>query len=182
MVIDLDQEIPDPQWPKDIKVQTFKEYSDLRAIFAAITDAFKDHWGYVESDQEERFKRWQHFIENSDDFDPELWFIAMDGDEIAGVAICLPRMGENSDMAVVETLGVRRPWRRRGLALALLQQSFISFKGVNKKQAGLGVDADSLTGATRLYEKAGMHVAQEVATYEKVLRPGEEISVQNAEG
>lgn len=178
MEIDLDTEIPEPQWPAGITVRTFKEYPDLREIFSAIMDAFKDHWGYVDSSEEERYKRWHYFIENSDDFVPELWFIAMDGDQIAGVEICLPRMGENADMGVVETLGVRRPWRRRGLALALLQQAFIQLKQRGKKQAGLGVDADSLTGATRLYEKAGMRVAQEIATYEKELRLGEDISVQ----
>jgi hypothetical protein len=47
---------------------------------------------------------------------------------------------------------------------------------------GLGVDADSLTGATRLYEKAGMHVVRELATYEKELRAGEELARQSVEG
>lgn len=84
-------------------------------------------------------------------------------------------------MGWVGTLGVRRPWRRKGVALALLHHSFAAFQGIGKQRAGLGVDASSLTGATRLYEKAGMHVARQFDRYEKVLRPGRDISTQSVD-
>jgi ribosomal protein S18 acetylase RimI-like enzyme len=76
-------------------------------------------------------------------------------------------------------LGVRRPWRKRGLGLALLHHSFNEFYRRGKRKVGLGVDAQNLTGALRLYEKAGMHVDQAYDTYEKELREGTEISVQS---
>lgn len=81
-------------------------------------------------------------------------------------------------MGWVHQLGVRRPWRQRGLGLALLQQSFAALHQRGRLRVGLGVDADSLTGATRLYEKAGMKVVRQYDTYEKELRPGHSISRQ----
>jgi ribosomal protein S18 acetylase RimI-like enzyme len=105
----------------------------------------------------------------------------MDGPEIAGVSLCYPRIDEDPEMGWVGTLGVRRPWRRRGLALALLQHSFniLAKRGVRK--AGLGVDAHSLTGATRLYEKAGMRSDPrwQFSQYEKELRPGKDLSTHD---
>jgi ribosomal protein S18 acetylase RimI-like enzyme len=79
-------------------------------------------------------------------------------------------------MGWVSTLGVRRPWRRRGLGLALLQHSVHCFWQNGKQRAGLGVDAENLTGALDLYKKAGMHVHRKFNLYEKELRPGIEIA------
>ena len=78
------------------------------------------------------------------------------------------------------TLGVRRPWRKRGLGLALLYHSFGEFYKRGNRVISLGVDAASQTGATRLYKKAGMHVASEYVSYEKELRPGREPEVEFA--
>jgi ribosomal protein S18 acetylase RimI-like enzyme len=79
----------------------------------------------------------------------------------------------------VRSLGVRRPWRKRGIGLALLRHSFNEFYRRGKRKVGLGVDAQNLTGALRLYENAGMHVDQAFDFYEKELRPGTEISLQS---
>jgi len=76
---------------------------------------------------------------------------------------------------------VRRPWRRKGLGLALLLHSFGEFYRRGRRRVGLGVDAQSLTGATRLYEKAGMRVARVYNTYEKELRPGVDLSTQSVQ-
>jgi len=178
MNINLDQEPPPPVWPDGITLRTFREMPDLRALYLAEHDAFRDHRGFVEGDTEERLARWQHFIENDPYFDPDLWFLAMDGDEIAGVAVCESHTGDDMSIGLVDTLGVRRPWRRRGLGLALLLHSFHELRGRGKAIATLGVDAQSLTGATRLYEKAGMYVYRRMAMYERELRGGEEISTQ----
>lgn len=87
-------------------------------------------------------------------------------------------------MGWVSTLGVRRPWRRRGLGLALLQHSFNELHRRGLRKIGLGVDAQSLTGATLLYEKAGMHpdLSRQIDLYEKELRPGIELGTQTTEG
>ena len=81
-------------------------------------------------------------------------------------------------MGWVGTLGVLRPWRKSGLGLALLRHSFNEFYRRGKHKVGLGVDAENLTGALRLYQNAGMHVHQTFDNYEKELRPGVEISTQ----
>ena len=109
-------------------------------------------------------------------FDPTLWFLAMDGDEMAGVSLCVPKLTEDPEMGLVNVLGVRRPWRGRGLGLALLQHSFVELHKRGAKRVSLGVDASSLTGATRLYEKAGMSVTRQFDAYRKVLREGKDIT------
>jgi GNAT superfamily N-acetyltransferase len=78
----------------------------------------------------------------------------------------------------VNWLGVRRPWRRRGLALALLHHTFGECYRRGLQKVALGVDASSLTGATRLYEKAGMHVFRQWNTYQKELRAGKDLTTQ----
>lgn len=75
-------------------------------------------------------------------------------------------------------LGVRRPWRKRGIALALLRHSFSELRRRGKTSVKLGVDSHSLTGATRVYERAGMSVSMEIRSYEKELRPGVDLSTQ----
>ena len=147
-------------------------------------ESFKDHWGFVEGSFEEEYERWMHRIRNDEHFDPALWFLAMDGDEIAGMSLCWRSAFDDPDMGWVGTLGVRRPWRRRGLGLALLQHSFGEFYRRGKPRAGLGVDAQNLTGAMRLYTKAGMHSdpRHQHSSYEKELRPGVELSTQAVEG
>jgi ribosomal protein S18 acetylase RimI-like enzyme len=97
--------------------------------------------------------------------------IAWDGDQIAGFSLNRYRMGSGW----IGTLGVRRPWRKRGLGEALLLHSFGEFYRRGTKTVGLGVDAQNPTGATRLYQKAGMYPASEFVIYEKELRPGREI-------
>ena len=152
---------------------------DERMTIQAARDSFHDHWGYVEQPFEEEFERWTHFMKNAPDFDPSIWFLAMDGDQIAGVSLCLTETNGDPDMGWVGTLGVLRAWRRKGLGLALLRHSFDEFYRRGKRRVGLGVDAHSLTGATRLYEKAGMRVARQYATYEKEVRPGKDLSTQS---
>ena len=102
-------------------------------------------------------------------FDPTLWFVAEEGDEIAGVALCSWHQSGDPQFGWVNVLGVRRPWRKRGLGLALLLHAFAEFGRRGATRVGLGVDAENTTGAVRLYERAGMSVARRNDTYEKVV-------------
>jgi ribosomal protein S18 acetylase RimI-like enzyme len=137
------------------------------AVWEAQNESFRDHWG----SHDVPLSEWQHGKFNREDFDPTLWVIAWDGDRVAGFSQNRYRMG----IGWVSTLGVRRPWRKKGLGLALLLQSFGEFYKRGKTTIGLGVDASNPTGATRLYHRAGMYVASEFLTYEKELRPGREV-------
>ena len=178
MLIEMDGSLPEPVVPEGVTIRTFVRDWDMRALVLADRDAFQDHWGYVEHPFEEDYQEWVHWIDNDPDHDQSLWFLAMDGEEIAGMSLCRPKRVEDTGMGWVDSLGVRRPWRRRGLALALLHHSFGEFYRRGKRKVGLEVDAQSLTGATRLYEKAGMHVDRQYVMYEKELRPGRDLSTQ----
>ncbi len=181
MVIELNQPIPQPIWPAGIALRTFADRNDLNAVYRAFDDAFKDHWGHVDQPEEESIERWEHWIHGDKHFDPNLWFLATDGDQIAGICICRPVEYGDPDMGWVNILGVRRPWRRQGVGLAMLHHAFRQFQQRGRLKAGLGVDASSLTGATRLYEKAGMHIARQFDSYEKVLRLGRDIRLRTLE-
>lgn len=179
MMKDLDETPPQPKWPEGIQIQTFADFNQLETIIKAVDEAFEDHWGYVDrSGDMERMKRLRHQIENDEDFDPSLWILAMDGEEIAGLSLCDPKLGTDRETGMVDVLGVRRPWRRKGLGLALLHHTFCEFLKRGYKRVALGVDTQNLSGATRLYKKAGMEVAREFVVYEKELRAGEELSKQ----
>lgn len=178
MAIELDQEPPKPKWPDGITVRPMKGLQEARDVVWAVDDAFRDHWGYVEQPFEKELEHWLHFMEHEERFDPGLWYLAMDGDQIAGVSLCMRDSREDEDMAWIRTLGVRRPWRRKGLGLALLHYSFGQFFQLGKARVGLGVDASSLTGATRLYERAGMRPIRQFDTHQLILRPGRDVSTQ----
>ncbi len=178
MMIEFDQEPQQPILPGDIRIEKIDIGNELKDALIALEDGFRDHYGFVERPIEEMLKLWQHHLENSKNFDPTLWYLAKDGDEIAGVCRNSPSMPEDPDMGWVNQLCVRKPWRRQGLGMALLLTAFNEFYRRGKKRAGLGVDATSLTNATRLYEKAGMHVTKEYDTYEFELRAGKDLTTK----
>lgn len=168
-----------PVWPEGITVRTYDPETDAEAVYRADTESFRDHFGFVEELYEEGFARFKHFMTGYESFDPTLWFLAVEGDQIAGICLCRPNSYEDPDLGFVSTLGVKREWRKRGIGLALLHHAFAEFYHRGKRKAGLGVDAENLTGALRLYEKAGMHVHMAFDLYEKVIRSGREISVES---
>jgi GNAT superfamily N-acetyltransferase len=180
-VMRIEMETPPaaPIWPEGIHLRTFNPETDMEAVYQAEVDAFRDHFGFVEEPYDEGLARFKHLETGYEGFDPSLFFLAMEAGQIAGFSLCPPCSYEDYSLGWVGTLGVRRPWRKRGLGLALLQHSFAEFYRRGKRKVGLGVDADSLTGALRLYEKAGMHIHQAFDLYERELRPGMEIRVES---
>lgn len=160
-----------PQWPAGLMVRHKIPGQDEVEIYRAFDETFRDHWGYVEVPFEEGFRRFmQRDVINNSAYDPTLWFVAMDGQEIAGYAICREVQSQRTKIGYVDKLGVRARWRQRGLGLALLQHSFNAFLQRNIQEVRLDVDAESRTGATKLYEKAGMTSYLQKAIYQKVLR------------
>lgn len=172
MTIELEGALTTPIWPEGIVVQTVDLREDLERPLRALNEAFQDHYGHVDGDFEERLEQQRHNLESDPDYSPELSFLAMDGDRIAGACFCAPQSGVNATVGYIGSLGVLQPWRKRGLGLALLHHAFSIFKQKGKVGAALHVDAQSLTGATRLYEKAGMQVDQLSHEYQLELRPG----------
>jgi mycothiol synthase len=178
MLIEMNAPLPEPEFPEGIILRTYNSATDAEAVYRAEMEAFRDHFGHVEEPFEDGLKHWKYRREH-EGYDPTLFFLALDGDEIAGINFCRTHAQYDSEMGWVGSLGVRRPWRRRGLGLALLRHSFNEFYRRGKRKVGLGVDSQNLTGALRIYENAGMHVVQAEDYYEKELRAGTEITTQS---
>ena len=164
MEIQMREAPPHPDWPPGLTIRNVIPGTDDRPLFDALEDAFVDHWG----DSPWDFETWRIRRFETEDFDPTLWFLVMDGDNIAGAAISRFR----GEYGWISQLAVRRPWRRLGLGLALLLQSIGEFYRRGMSKVGLTVDAQNPTGATRLYERAGMHMTNEYIVFEKELHPG----------
>jgi len=164
MGIEFDGALPEFDWPEGISVRTFVPGQDDARVYAAQQEAFEDHFEHA-SWPYESWRAWA-FTES---FDPALWWIAEEGDEIAGVCLGRGEAGAAGELGWVNVLGVRRPWRRRGVGRALLVNAFAEFRARGKRGAGLGVDGLNPTGAVALYERAGMHVVRRYDQYRKPL-------------
>ena len=169
MEINLTAPPASPNFPEGIELRPFVKDEHARAVLDAQNESFRDHWG----NHAETYEQWAPRKFGRREFDPSLWMIAWEGPsgEIAGFSQNSYRGG----IGWIGTLGVRRPWRKRGLGEALLLHSFAEFYKRGTTTIGLGVDAQNPTGATRLYQKIGMHAVSEFVVYEKELRAGREI-------
>ncbi|HEY42779.1 MAG TPA: GNAT family N-acetyltransferase [Anaerolineae bacterium] len=178
MVINLQSSPASPDWPRGIALRNYHHPQDAETVYRIEDEIFRDHWGYVQQPFESGYERWLHHATGRSDFDATLWKLAMDGKEVAGLLRCRPQGDLDPEMGWVSVLGVCRRWRGRGLGLALLQHAFSEFHRRGKKRVGLSVDAENTTGASRLYEKAGMYIEQQYTIYEIELRRGREIATQ----
>ena len=139
-----------------------------RQIWDAAQEAFRDHWNYI-PEPEEEYQRWL----KGPEFDPGLWKVAWEGDEVCGTVLNFVNEKENEEYqrrrGYTEAISVRRPWRRRGLARALLTRSLQMFEDMGMEEAALGVDAQNTSGALRLYESVGFRVEKHDTIYRKRL-------------
>jgi mycothiol synthase len=161
MTIELQEPPPEPQWPLGLEPRPFQR-EHAEAFNNATDEAFAEEWSHTPWTFED-------FLRNRVDAPGaslDLWLAVWDGDEIAATMICDALRNERG---WIGSIGVRKPWRRRGLGLALLHHAFTEFWRRGERTVGLGVDAENLIGATRLYERAGMQLAFEFVVYEKRL-------------
>jgi mycothiol synthase len=161
MAIELDDAPPEPSLPAGLTLETFRE-EGAQPFYDALDESFQDHWEH----QSTPFEEWWERKRSAPDYDPTTWFLVRDGDEVAGVVRNDP---DRNGGGVVGALGVRRPWRGKGLGRALLVRSFAEFHGRGIHRVTLGVDAANPTGATQLYESVGMTAEQEQVVFEKAL-------------
>jgi GNAT superfamily N-acetyltransferase len=161
------ENIPDLPLPPGVEVRPV-QIEQLRAIRDASNEAFQDHWGFI-PDPEEDFER----MTNDPDFDPSLWRVAWQGEEIAGMVLNFINKAENAEYGrlrgYTENICVRRPWRKQGLAKALIARSLQAIKERGMTEAALGVDAQNTSGATHLYDLMGYQVTKHGAIYRKEL-------------
>jgi GNAT superfamily N-acetyltransferase len=170
---DFSGEPPAASWPAGVTVRSGAADEDLRVFYETTEEAMADHWGHVTTS----FEEWRERRERAS-FDPSLWFLVLDSGEPAAAALCSISDG----MGWIDTLAVRRPWRQRGYGFALLTHAFHELFGRGIRRIALGVDAENPTGATRLYERAGMRIGQQYAAYSKELRAGVELADVDEDG
>jgi mycothiol synthase len=164
MEIDLRDDDREPAWPEGVAVRTATE-ADQRTVYEAAVEVWQD----TNDPIDETFDEWAHWHVKQSSYDPGLWFLAETGDELAGFAVCR-QDPVDPNAGYVALLGVRRPWRRQGLGEALLLRAFQAFRERGFTRGTLGVDASSKTGATRLYERAGMRVYRDTVFMEREVR------------
>jgi mycothiol synthase len=154
MAIDLRAEPPPPPLPDGIGLRRYGEAQDAEILRAALNEAFADDWHWHDVSP----ANFREFYLRARGFDPDLWLLAEDGAELAGFVLAYPERVGDEGFGWIGTLGVRKPWRRRGLGEALLRAAFRELYLRGRRRVGLGVDAENVTGALRLYERVGMHV------------------------
>lgn len=163
----LDEPIPDAELPTGIELRPVRK-ADHRRIWDADIEAFRDHWEpreRNESDFEATF--------TYPELDTSLWRVAWDGDEVVGAVMNAIFREENAkiglDIGWLEHVSVRKAWRGRGIAKALIASSLRALRERGMAIAALGVDGENLTGALRLYEGLGFRRHETWVTYRKPL-------------
>jgi mycothiol synthase len=163
---DLDH-IPDIPMPEGLEIRpALPEH--YYAIWHAAAEAFQDHWGAAPIDEND-----YNQLMNDPTTDPSLWMVAWDGEEVAGSILNYVMADLNKQtgrkLGYTESISVRRPWRRKGLARALLSRSMQMFKEIGMTETALGVDALNPSGALQLYESMGYLVIAQSTTFRKPL-------------
>jgi ribosomal protein S18 acetylase RimI-like enzyme len=163
MEVPLDSTRAEPWSPDGIEIRALGAGEEPVA-YDVHQEAFEDTWEPIRWSYEE----WTHAYVEPPHFERALWFLAWEGTDPCGVAICR-RHATDLELGWVAVLGVRRAWRRRGIGHALLAHAFTAFAERGLTRAGLGVDAESPTGANSLYEDVGMSARHRFDIYERVV-------------
>jgi mycothiol synthase len=151
---DLREELPGAPVPEGIRIREYRP-QDERVAYAVFDEAFRDHWGY----EPLTLDMFRHEFTGAPHFRPDLFFLAWDGDQVAGFTFnmvnpeYMQRVGRQEGH--VAEVGVRRAWRKRGVATALLAHSLHVLRRAGMDYAILGVDSASPTGAVSIYERVG---------------------------
>jgi len=161
------RDIPDGPLPEGVEIRPVAD-DQLRAIFEADTDAFRDHWGHVEPTDED----WNIFCDGARSTGTSLWQVAWFGDEVVGQVRTYVVDGERELFGVhrawTEHISTTRTWRKHGVASAAICASLRQLAQLGFEQAILGVDTQNPNGAFALYESLGYRV---VATDAIFARP-----------
>jgi ribosomal protein S18 acetylase RimI-like enzyme len=169
MQMDLDREPAEPRVPAGVVVRKMDMERELRDVAVVHDEAFRDHWGHIAGEIDSFVEEWQ---KDTRGHRADLSYVAVAEGILVGYALCEDNFHTDPSVGRVAYLGILPAYRRRGIALALLQTALRGFKVEGFRAARLGVDASSPTGATHLYEKAGMRAYEQVNRYKKILRPG----------
>jgi mycothiol synthase len=164
MQIDFAKPLDPPEWPTGVAVRSYAGEEDLRAVYECHQESFADHWEF----RPDPLEAWRGYSIERPDFDPSMWWLAEADGELAGISLAHWHTSGDRSFGWIGVLGVRKPWRGRGLGLALLRHSFADLAARGATRVGLDVDAENTTGAVRLYERAGMRPVRRLDIYERM--------------
>lgn len=160
-------ELPQAELPEGIKTRPVTP-DQHDQIWQASVEAFRDHWGFAEPTEKE-YQEWC----NSRWFQPTLWQVAWQGDEVVGTVQNFIDTNENLEYkrkrGWTEGISVRRPWRGKGVAKALIVRSMEMHKALGMTEVALGVDTNNPSGALQLYEGLGYKSYKSLIVYRKPL-------------
>jgi mycothiol synthase len=160
-------DLPDHALPKGLEIRPVRE-EDIRTIWEAEVEAFRDHWGFVEQteDDYERFLAYPYL-------DPTLWKIAWDDERVAGQVKSYIDTAQNEAHGKrrgwTENISTSRRWRRRGVAKALIVESIRELAARGMTEVALGVHTENPNGAFDLYAGLGYEVVSTWTTCRKPL-------------
>ncbi|MAT44393.1 MAG: hypothetical protein CL609_18830 [Anaerolineaceae bacterium] len=174
MEIDLNREIESVSLPEGFNLRIVKK-DEYDQIYQLNRDAFKDHWGYIETPFEEGYRVFLNQMVDDPFYNPDFWYVVEHQGTKVGMVINSPACSYGENYGWLHLVGVRREWRKQGLGKALILHSFNELKKAGCSFAGLSVDSQSLTGATRLYEDVGMETKEVYVRFEKMIRDGEDL-------
>ncbi len=165
MARSLREDLPDLPMPGSYRILPVQP-EQYEAIFKAAIEAYEDAWGSSQLDYE-MLKKWTE----GPTFNPELWQVAWDSDCIAGLVLNFIDEKENEEYhrrwGTMKLIAVCQPYRRKGLAKALIAQSFRVLKEHGMCEAVLSADVQDLTGALNLYKNMGFIPIKQFTTYRK---------------
>ncbi|MFC5502809.1 GNAT family N-acetyltransferase [Lysinimonas soli] len=154
---ELSAPIPELELPAPLRLATLSpELSEATRV--AKNAAFRDHWG----SQPTSVEGWNGQL-SLPSLRPELSFLAMEGGEVVGFVIVNVNEADFELQgfagSYISLVGVVAPWRRRGVAPALLAASLRAARDAGLERAVLDVDSESPTGALGLYTGMGFEAA-----------------------
>jgi ribosomal protein S18 acetylase RimI-like enzyme len=158
MVLAIEPGLTAPDPPLGVEIRTFEPGRDEHTLYEVSEGAFADHWNYLP----EPFESFAADFYDAADWEPSLAFLAEVDGEAAGELVAI----EFDTSGYVASLGVLRPFRRRGIATALLRHAFVTLAARGHREVGLSVDATSPTGAVAAYEGVGMSVRREFHVFD----------------
>lgn len=157
-------DLPEIPLPDGFEIRPVtRDRAAMRQVFDADVEAFRDHFGWSEGSDE----KFEEFIEDHE-LDPALWVVAFDGDEVAGAVLNgIHTDADGGRTGWLDSIFTRRPWRKRGLARALIARSLALLRARGLDDAHLGVDLANPNQALALYESCGFAVVSGATAYRK---------------
>ena len=162
-------DVPDIPLPEGATVRPIKE-EDYRKVWDASKKVFRGQpWGSDEMWDEAHYEQWL----SSPTFNPDLWQIAWDGNEIVGSVQSFIDEDENRELGRsrghTERIFVAPSWRGKGLAKSLIARSLRLLKEQGMTDATLDTEEANVHQAYKVYERMGYRVVKQFTFYQKPL-------------